>query len=62
MGAEISSIITEQIFDHLDAPVKRIAAIDVPIPFSKVLEDRARPGIKNIIEAIKDFFRKDTYA
>jgi 2-oxoisovalerate dehydrogenase E1 component len=37
-GAEISAIVTEEAFDYLDAPVRRVAAPDVPIPFSPPLE------------------------
>lgn len=54
MGAEISSMITEQAFDYLDAPVKRVAALDIPVPFSKVLEDRVRPKLEDILEAARD--------
>jgi len=54
MGAEISSTITEQAFDYLDAPVKRVAALDIPAPFSKVLEDRVRPKLEDILEAARD--------
>lgn len=54
MGAEISSMITEQAFDYLDAPVKRVAALDTPAPFSKVLEDRVRPKLEDILEAARE--------
>jgi len=37
--AELASIIAEGAFYHLDAPVKRMGAMDVPIPFSPALED-----------------------
>lgn len=54
MGAEISSTITEQAFDYLDGPVKRVAALDTPSPFSSVLEDRVRPSVESIVEAARD--------
>lgn len=41
--AEIASVIADEAFYHLDAPVKRIGAMDVPIPFSPVLEDLTVP-------------------
>jgi acetoin:2,6-dichlorophenolindophenol oxidoreductase subunit beta len=41
--AEMASIITEGAFDYLDAPVKRIGAANVPVPFSPVLEDETVP-------------------
>ena len=50
-GAELASFVMEECFDYLDAPVKRVAARDVPVPFSKVLEDVVRPNVKDIVEA-----------
>jgi pyruvate dehydrogenase E1 component beta subunit len=41
--AEIASVITEGAFYHLDAPVQRLGALDVPVPFSPVLEDQTVP-------------------
>jgi pyruvate dehydrogenase E1 component beta subunit len=43
VGAEIASVIAEGAFYHLDAPVQRMAAMDVPVPFSPVLEDQTVP-------------------
>lgn len=43
VGGELASIIMERCFDCLDAPVKRVAGVDVPTPYSKVLEKRALP-------------------
>ncbi len=51
--AEIASIIAEGAFYHLDAPVKRIGAMDVPVPFSPVLEDLTVPSEKSVFEAAK---------
>jgi pyruvate/2-oxoglutarate/acetoin dehydrogenase E1 component len=42
-GAELAALIAEEAFYHLDAPVRRICAMDVPIPFSPVLEDLTVP-------------------
>ncbi|MCD6575241.1 alpha-ketoacid dehydrogenase subunit beta [Candidatus Aerophobetes bacterium] len=53
VGAEVGMRITEQAFDFLDAPVKRIAARDVPVPFSPVLEDFVVPTERRIEEEIK---------
>jgi len=53
IGAEISSEITERAFDYLDAPVKRVSGADVPMPYAKNLEDRAIPGVDQIVEAVK---------
>ena len=51
--AEIASILAEGAFYHLDAPVKRIGAMDVPVPFSPVLEDLTVPSEKMVFEAAK---------
>lgn len=53
VAAEISSIIMEGAFDYLDAPVERVSALDVPIPYSPVLEGIAIPQEQNIIEAVR---------
>ena len=54
VGAEISAEITEQAFDYLDAPVKRISAADVPMPYAKNLEQLAIPDVAHIIAAVKE--------
>ncbi|MCL6462857.1 MAG: hypothetical protein I4O51_13445 [Flavobacterium micromati] len=41
--ANISALIMENCFKYLDAPVKRVASIDSPIPFTKALEDQYLP-------------------
>lgn len=43
-GGEVAAIITEEAWDSLDAPVKRIGSLDVPIPFSPTLEDAVLPS------------------
>lgn len=52
-GAEIAARIGEELFDYLDAPVMRIGAKDVPIPFSPVLENYVLPQKDDIIEKVK---------
>ncbi len=51
--AEMASVIAEGAFYHLDAPVKRIGAMDVPVPFSPVLEDLTVPSEKTVFEMAK---------
>jgi len=51
--AEIASVIGEGAFYHLDAPVKRIGAMDVPVPFSPVLEDLTVPSEQTVFDAAK---------
>jgi pyruvate/2-oxoglutarate/acetoin dehydrogenase E1 component len=52
-GGEVASIITDEAWDSLDAPVKRIGALDVPIPFSPTLEDAALPSAEKIESVAK---------
>jgi pyruvate dehydrogenase E1 component beta subunit len=56
--AEIAAVIADGAFYHLDAPVKRIGAMDVPIPFSPGLEDLTVPNEKAVVEAAKALCRK----
>ncbi len=53
VGAEISSRIMEMAFDDLDAPVLRVAAQEVPMPYSKRLEQASIPQVEDIIRAAK---------
>ncbi|MEM3754820.1 MAG: alpha-ketoacid dehydrogenase subunit beta [Candidatus Bathyarchaeia archaeon] len=53
VGAEILSLIVEEAFDYLDAPIKRVAAFDTPVPYSPVLEDFIIPDKKRIYDVIK---------
>lgn len=43
IASDLSAMIMEQCFQHLDAPVKRVASLDTPIPFTKALEDQYLP-------------------
>jgi 2-oxoisovalerate dehydrogenase E1 component len=43
IASDISALIMEKLFQHLDAPVKRVASLDSPIPFTKALEDQYLP-------------------
>ena len=51
VGANLATLITEQAFDHLDAPVQRITGADVPMPYSKRLEQAAIPHEEHVVEA-----------
>jgi acetoin:2,6-dichlorophenolindophenol oxidoreductase subunit beta len=48
--AEIASVIADGAFYYLDAPVKRMGAMDVPVPFSPVLEDQTVPTASSVAE------------
>ena len=50
---ELSSVIYEGAFDYLDSPIVRIGAMDVPVPFSKPLEDATIPNENDVIKAVK---------
>ena len=50
IASDISALIMEECFEHLDAPVKRVASLDSPIPFTKALEDQFLP--KNRFEEV----------
>jgi pyruvate dehydrogenase E1 component beta subunit len=52
-GAEIASLIAEECFDSLDAPVKRVAAADVPMPFSSELEKLVLPKAEDLVAAVR---------
>jgi pyruvate dehydrogenase E1 component beta subunit len=52
VGAEVAATIQEDAFDYLDAPVRRVAGVEVPLPYSKVLERAALPSAQNLIAAI----------
>ena len=55
-GGEISAIISEEMFDSLDAPIVRIGALDTPIPFSPMLESYVIPNATDIVHAVKENF------
>ena len=54
--AEIASIIADEAFDYLDAPVKRIGAADVPVPIARPLELAAIPDEAQVVRAVKHLF------
>jgi len=54
VGAEIAATIQEEAFDYLDAPVKRVASPEVPLPYAKPLEQAALTGAKQLLEAINE--------
>jgi pyruvate dehydrogenase E1 component beta subunit len=53
VGAEIAATIQEGAFDYLDAPVRRVSGVEVPLPYAKVLERAALPSDKNLVRAIR---------
>jgi len=55
-AAEISAFISEECFKYLKAPIKRITRADVPVPFSKTLEQYVLPDEKKLFRAINSIF------
>jgi pyruvate/2-oxoglutarate/acetoin dehydrogenase E1 component len=56
-GAEIAALIAEEAFDDLDAPPKRLAGLDTPIPYAKHLELTVVPQVDDIVRAAKELVR-----
>jgi pyruvate dehydrogenase E1 component beta subunit len=54
IGAEIASRVTELAFGYLDAPVRRVAQAEVPLPYNERLEQMALPQVENVVDAVKD--------
>jgi pyruvate dehydrogenase E1 component beta subunit len=54
VGAEISSTVAEQAFDYLDAPIRRVAQVEVPLPYNRRLEQMALPQVDDVIRAARD--------
>ncbi|MDR0564860.1 MAG: alpha-ketoacid dehydrogenase subunit beta [Azoarcus sp.] len=55
-GGEIAALVAEKAFDALKAPVKRVAAPDIPVPFSKPLEDFYLPNENDLMQAVRGLF------
>ncbi|MBN1562439.1 MAG: alpha-ketoacid dehydrogenase subunit beta [Anaerolineae bacterium] len=54
VGAEVAAQITNECFDWMDAPVQRVAAMDIPLPYSREIELAALPSPAKIIKAVKE--------
>lgn len=52
-GAEIAAMIAQEAFDYLDAPVMRVASLDVPVPFSPPLEMAMLPSVDKIVASAR---------
>ncbi len=54
VGSEIAARIYEEAFDYVDAPIKRVAQDEVPLPYNSTLEQEALPQVHDVIAAVKE--------
>ena len=54
VGAEVASRLYEEAFDYFDAPAKRVAQVEVPLPYNRDLEQLALPQVADIVKAVKE--------
>lgn len=54
IGAEIVARLQEECFDYLDAPIKRVAQLEVPLPYSRHLEQSALINVERVVKAVKE--------
>jgi pyruvate dehydrogenase E1 component beta subunit len=54
MGAGIQAKLAERLFDHLDAPIRRVCSEDVPVPFNHYLELAMQPSVEKVVKAVKE--------
>jgi pyruvate dehydrogenase E1 component beta subunit len=55
-AAEIAAVLAEEAVEYLDGPIVRVAARNVPLPYSPVLEAYVLPGVEDIVQAAQSFF------
>jgi pyruvate/2-oxoglutarate/acetoin dehydrogenase E1 component len=56
-GAEIAALVAEEAFDSLDAPPRRLAGLETPIPYAQELEKTVVPQVDDIVRAAKELVR-----
>jgi pyruvate dehydrogenase E1 component beta subunit len=61
VGSEIASILMEEAFDYLDAPVKKLASVDAPLPYAANLERLALPKTHNIVNSAKELCSRNNF-
>jgi pyruvate dehydrogenase E1 component beta subunit len=50
----VAARLYEDAFDYIDAPIKRVAQKEVPLPYNRTLEQMAMPQVEDIIKAVKE--------
>ena len=53
-GSEVAAQIQDHMFDYMDAPIKRVSAMDVPLPYAKEIEQMALPDADKVVKAVKE--------
>ena len=53
-GAEVAALIADRAFADLDAPVRRLGALDVPMPYNDALERETIPSVERIVASIRE--------
>jgi len=54
VGSEVAARLYEQAFDYVDAPIQRVAQKEVPLPYSRGLEQMALPQVEDVVKAVKE--------
>lgn len=54
IGAEVAARLQEEAFDYMDAPIKRVAQQEVPLPYSQELEQSALINVDRVVTAVKE--------
>jgi pyruvate dehydrogenase E1 component beta subunit len=57
VGSEVMSRIYEEAFDYVDAPIRRVAQQEVPLPYNRTLEQMALPQIDDVVQAVKEVLK-----
>ena len=53
-GAELSAMISEDVFEYLCAPIKRVTSLDSPVPYAPVLEDYVLPQLDDLVKTCRE--------
>jgi pyruvate/2-oxoglutarate/acetoin dehydrogenase E1 component len=59
-AAEIAAMLAEEAIEYLDGPIVRVAARNVPLPYSPVLEEFVLPGVEDIVQAVRSFSTRES--
>lgn len=54
IGGEIAALISDNCFQYLDAPIKRVAALDAPVPYAPTLEEYFLPNAEKVVKALRE--------